>query len=111
MGIAELFLYFLLGGVVVSLVTYLGSNGQGFMAAFISVFPSITVLTFLIIFNKAGGNAVINYAKGMFLLQPAWWLYLGLVIVLANRLSFPLALGASILLYIACAFVLKGLWG
>jgi hypothetical protein len=39
-------LYFLLGGVLVSGSTYVGSMGRGFAAAFASTFPAITGMTF-----------------------------------------------------------------
>jgi len=35
-------LYFLLGGAIVSVSTYLGSQGKSFLAAFASTFPAIT---------------------------------------------------------------------
>jgi len=41
-SILKFLLYFIVGGLVVSLTTYYGSKGQGFTAALISMFPSLT---------------------------------------------------------------------
>ena len=43
--------YFLIGGLIVSLTTYFGAKGHGFVAAFVSQFSSLTVLTFFLIYR------------------------------------------------------------
>ena len=48
-------LYFVLGGTIVSVSTYLGSQGRSFLAAFASTFPAITGATFILIYLN-GGN-------------------------------------------------------
>ena len=46
--------YFLLGGTIVSVSTYLGSQGRSFLAAFASTFPAITGATFVLIYLNGG---------------------------------------------------------
>jgi hypothetical protein len=47
-------LYFIIGGTVVSLTTYLGSLGRSWLAAFITTFPALTGLTFILMYLNAG---------------------------------------------------------
>ena len=55
--------YFLIGGLIVTLTTYFGAKGQGFLAAFVIQFPSLTVLSFLLMYRAGGKTPVIDYAK------------------------------------------------
>ena len=56
-------IYFLLGGTIVSVSTYLGSQGRSFLAAFASTFPAITGATFILIYLNGGSEALVGYAK------------------------------------------------
>ena len=56
-------LYFLLGGTIVSLSTYLGSQGRSFLAAFASTFPAITGATFVLIYLNGGNDAIVSYVR------------------------------------------------
>lgn len=85
-------LYFIIGGTIVSLVTYLASRGQGLFAAFIANLPVITVTTFITVYLTAGSQAVINYAKGLLLMLFPWLFYIICVILLTSKIGFPLAL-------------------
>lgn len=58
-------LYFLLGGTIVSVSTYLGSQGKSFLAAFASTFPAITGVTFILIYLNGGNEAIVSYAKNL----------------------------------------------
>ncbi|MBH0183763.1 MAG: DUF3147 domain-containing protein, partial [Nitrospira sp.] len=49
--------YFLLGGTIVSISTYLGSQGKSFLAAFASTFPAITGATFVLMYLNGGSDA------------------------------------------------------
>ena len=59
-------LYFLLGGTIVSLSTYLGSQGRSFLAAFASTFPAITGATFILIYLNGGSESLVAYACGLY---------------------------------------------
>ncbi len=74
MDIKLLALYFVMGGLAVALTTYFGSRGQGLLAAFVGVFPTVTVITFTVIYLKSGITPVVSYAKGMLILLPPWTL-------------------------------------
>lgn len=91
--------YFLLGGTIVSTVTYLGSLGRGMLSAFVATFPSITVLTFILIYLDFGIAPTFSYAKGMVLFFPSWLAYLICFVVVLPRLGFWTALGSSLLAF------------
>jgi hypothetical protein len=65
-------MYFVLGGVMVSLSTYLGTMGRGFLAAFVSTFPAITGVTIVLIYLNSGNEHAYIYAKHLLWLLPAW---------------------------------------
>ena len=97
-------LYFLVGGTVVTLVTYFGSQAKGTLAAFIAFFPAITVVTLCTVYWRGGSESALSYAKSMVYLLPAWLLYIGAVIYLTPRLGLwpPLVIGT--ILYTAASF-------
>ena len=97
--------YFLLGGTIVTLITYFGSQAKGLIAAFIAFFPSITLITIITIYLHGGISPTTSYLKGMLLLLPAWLLYLLAVLFLLPRLGLvsSLLLGTSLYLGSALA--------
>lgn len=92
--------YFIIGGTIVSLSTYFGSREEGVLAAFITQFPSISVLAILLIYKTGGGDAVGKYVHGFLYVVPPWILYIVTVWFLCSRIGiFPsLILGISIYL-------------
>jgi len=90
--------YFVIGGLIVSLSTEYGAIGHGFLAAFVSQFPSLTVLTFLLIYRSGGKAPVIDYAKSFIYTIPPWILYVVSVVFLCDRIGiwWSLALGVSL---------------
>jgi uncharacterized membrane protein (GlpM family) len=102
-------IYFILGGLVVTLATYFGSEKKGLLAAFFAMFPFVTAFTIYTIYSAAGSEAVIYYIKGLLILTPAWVIYLIIVLYLAPKYDFwiSLAIGVIIYMIIASIFVLK----
>jgi uncharacterized membrane protein (GlpM family) len=98
-------LYFIVGGTLVTLVTYFGSQGKGLFAAFTALFPSITVITLCTVYFNSGSGPTISYAKSLVALIPAWLIYVAAVIYLLPRLGLfpPLAIG--ILLYAGVGYL------
>jgi hypothetical protein len=88
-----------LGGTIVSAVTYFGSLGRGMLSAFVATFPSITVLTFILIYLDSGTAPTFSYAKGMVLFFPSWLAYLICFVVVLPRWGFWTALGSSLLAF------------
>jgi len=98
--------YFVLGGLIVSLTTYVGAKGHSFLASFISMFPSMTVLIFLLMY-RAGGNApVVGYAKSFIYTVPPWILYVLAIVFLCDRIGIWWSLAVGIILYIGACLLL-----
>ena len=80
--------YFVLGGLLVSLSTYLGSHGKGFWAALASTVPVISGLTFILVYVNAGSEPTLSFAKHLIWLSPPWFVYVGVMIVGVPRVGF-----------------------
>lgn len=106
--------YFIIGGSVVSGVTWLASHSRGLLAAFFANMPAITAITFLTIYLESGPAAVIPYAAALVTMLFPWLAYIFAIIFLTPRLGFIASLLIGIFLYfIAAAGILysKKLWG
>lgn len=105
MGIKLLLLYFLIGGTVVALVAYFGSQGKGLFAAFIANMPVITVITLCIIYLNNSADVAASYFKGLLILLPPWILYVISVIFSLPRLGLVPSLAIGLFLYFSGAFL------
>ena len=100
-------LYFLLGGTIVSVSTYLGSQGKSFLAAFVSTFPAITGATFVLIYLNGGNDAIISYAKNLLWFVPPWVVYVVSMIAGVPRFGFWPTMIGSLTLYLGCVGMVK----
>lgn len=99
--------YFLLGGTIVSVSTYLGSQGRSFLAAFASTFPAITSATFILIYLNGGSESLVGYAKHLLWFVPPWIVYVFAMIHGVPRIGFWPAMALSMALYFGCVGLLK----
>jgi uncharacterized membrane protein (GlpM family) len=102
-------LYFIVGGAIVSAVTYLASHEKGLLAASIANLPIITLVTFLAIYSESGRNAVIPYAEGLVIMLIPWLAYIFSIIGLTNRLGFIPSLLLGVSLYLLIAYLMISL--
>ena len=100
-------LYFLLGGTIVSVSTYLGSQGKSFLAAFASTFPAITGATFILIYLNGGNEAIVSYAKNLLWFVPPWIVYVITMILAVPQVGFWPAMTGSLVLYLGCVGLVK----
>jgi uncharacterized membrane protein (GlpM family) len=98
-------LYFVIGGLVVSLVTYFGSQGESQLAVFIAFLPATTLITLITIYLGGGTGAAVSYARSMLILLPAWVLYVLGVIFLLPRLGLAVSMVVSVAVYVAAALL------
>lgn len=105
--LAKYSVYFLLGGILVSLSTYLGSQGRSFLAAFASTFPAITGATFILLYLNGGNEPLVGYAKNLLWFVPPWLVYVTAMIVGVPRLGFWPAMAISMTLYMGCVGIVK----
>ena len=109
MDIKALAAYFVIGGVIVSVVTYFGSQAKSELAAFIAFLPTISVITLCTIYFASGTGAAVSYARSMLILLPPWLLYVAGVIFLLPRIGLAGSLLVSIAAYVAVALVIMKL--
>ncbi len=100
------YLYFLIGGAIVSLVTYFASHAKPLLAAFFATMPIITIITFLSIYHEVGEKAIAPYAKGLIIMMLPWMIYIFSIILLTSRVGFLPSLITGYVLYIAVAFII-----
>jgi len=106
MDIKALVAYFVIGGVIVSVVTYFGSQAKSELAAFIAFLPSISVITLCTIYFASGTEAAVSYARSMLILLPPWLLYVIGVIFLLPRIGLAGSLLVSVTAYVAVALAI-----
>ena len=109
MDIRMLAVYFVIGGAVVSAVTYFGSQAKSLLAAFIALFPAITLITLCTIYFASGTGTAVSYAKGILILLPSLALYVISVIFLLPRIGLAGSLIVGIAAYVGVAFLLMRL--
>lgn len=107
----RLFCYFIIGGTVITLTTFFGSKGQGLLAAFITQFPSMTLLAFYLIYRGGGKLQVIKYAKGFLFVVPPWIIYILSVVFLCDKIGPLRSLLIGIGAYSIISLLLLSLYG
>ena len=100
-------LYFIIGGTVVSLTTYLGSLGRSWLAAFVTTFPALTGITFILMYLNAGSEPTVPYARNLLYFVIPWLAYVGFYLVTIDRFGFWLALTGAVALFVAVSAVTK----
>ena len=98
--------YFLIGGTVVSVVTYYASHSRTLVAAFIANLPVMTLITFLMIYREAGEAAVVPYAKGLLIMLVPWLLYIFTVVFMTPLMGVVVSLLAGLTSYVAIAYLI-----
>lgn len=98
-------LYFVIGGTVVSLTTWFGSMGRSWLAAFVSTFPALTVLTFILIYLNSGVGETVPYARHLIYFVVPWVAYVGMFLLTVDRLGFWVALIVSVGAFVGVASV------
>lgn len=104
-------LYFIVGGIITSLVTYLANNAKDLFAAFIGTLPVITISTFLMIYINTGQEAVLSYAKGLLIMIVPWIVFILSVILLAPKIRFFYSVMIGLFLQILLALLIMRKFG
>lgn len=99
--------YFLTGGVIVTLTTFLAESGNPILAGIVGMFPSASLVTLYLAGKSAGGEIVSQTAKS-YLISAflAWIPYLLVIIYLAPKIGVNKALliGVAVFLILAIGF-------
>ncbi len=99
-------IYFILGGSVVSGVTYFASHARGLTAAFLANLPVMTLITFLTIYYQSGQPAVVDYAKGLLIMLFPWLAYISSLMLLSPRIGVIPSLGIGLTAYLVLSFAI-----
>ncbi len=100
-------MYFILGGTLVSVSTYLGSHGKGFVAALASTLPIISGMTFLLIYLNAGTQPTVSFAKNLIWLSPPWLAYVLTMMFGVPRFGFAMSFAMAMTLYVLFVSVIR----
>ncbi len=100
-------LYFVIGGTVVSLTTYLGSLGRSWLAAFVTTFPALTGITFILMYLNVGVEPTVPYARNLLYFVVPWLAYVGFYLLTIDRLGFWLTLTGAIALFVTVSALSK----
>jgi len=100
-------LYFVIGGTVVSLTTYLGSLGRSWLAAFVTTFPALTGITFILMYLNVGSEPTVPYARNLLYFVVPWLAYVGFYLLTIDRLGFWLTLTGAIALFVTVSVLSK----
>ncbi len=104
--IVKYMVYFILGGFIVAIATYFGSEKQGLLAAFFAMFPFVTAFTLFTVYSAAGLNAVSSYIIGLLILTPVWILYLICILYLLPKYGFWISIGFGVAIYLVIALII-----
>ena len=77
------------------------------LAVFVATFPTMTALTFALIYSKVGQTATVNYAKGLLFMTPPWIIYVLCLIFLLPRWGFVKSLLVGVLTYMILAGIVS----
>ena len=99
-------LYFIIGGSILTLVTYFGSKDKGILAAFIALFPMVSLMSILTIYSEAGSLPVLDYVKGLLILTPLWIIFLFCILYLLPKQGLVVALIIGLAIYIILSVIL-----
>ena len=103
----QYFIYFLIGGTVVSLVAYVGSRGNGILAACVASLPILFLLNVLLMYRNGGVTTSLDYVRGSLLFVPAFVCYATLTVWLLRRLGMPEALLPGLPIYLLPMMIRK----
>jgi len=100
-------IYFLAGGTVVALVAYVGSRGNGMLAALVASLPVLFLLNVLLMYRNGGVASSLEYVKGSLLFVPAFVSYAALTIWLLPHLGMPKALLPGLPIYLVPMMMIR----
>ncbi len=98
-------LYFIVGGILVSAVAYIGKHGDGMSAAFVASLPVLFITNMVLLYQNGGVPAGLSYARGVLACLPMFVGCILLTMVLLPRIGMPWALLAGLSVYLLSAIV------
>ena len=103
----QYFVYFLIGGTVVTVVAYIGSRSNGFLAALVASLPILFLLNVLLMYRNGGVTTSLDYVRGSLLFVPAFVGYATLTLWLLPRLGMPWASRLGLPIYLVPIMLIR----
>ncbi|HJV32455.1 MAG TPA: GlpM family protein [Patescibacteria group bacterium] len=98
------FLYFVVGGIVTTLIVALEQSGMRLLSGLAALFPVFTLTAYLFIGQTRGGAEVAQHSwLVLFGTLAAWVPYMIAVALLAPRFGTAKAIPAGLAVFIVCA--------
>jgi hypothetical protein len=101
--------YFILGGTIVAITTYIASRGSGTPAAFINTLPSITATTFPLIYVEGGSDPVRGYTQSILIFTPPWKFYMVTVFLEEKRFKVFKSIALEFIIYLIASYFVRPL--
>jgi len=92
---------------VVALVAYVGSRGNGILAACVASLPALFLLNVSLMYRNVGAASSLEYVRGSLLFVPAFVCYATLTMWLLPRLGMPEALLPGLPIYLLPMLIRK----
>ena len=99
-------IYFFIGGGVVTLVVYIASRGNLFLATLVGNIPILFLLNVFLVYRESGVSGSLVYAKGVLLMLPIFILFIAITMLLIPHLGMPKAILSSLPIYLILPTVL-----
>ena len=97
-------LYFIVGGIVTTVIVLLEQHGNRLLSGFATLVPVFTLIAYFFVGETRGGKALSQHAQLVLVgTLVAWVPYMLTVIVLAPHVSTYKAIGAGLLVFFICA--------
>lgn len=92
---------------MVTVVAYIGSRSNGFLAALVASLPILFLLNVLLMYRNGGVSTSLDYVRSSLLFLPAFVGYATLTIWLLPRLGIPEALLPGLPIYLLPVMIRK----
>jgi len=99
-------IYFFIGGGIVTLVAYIASRGNLFLATLVGNIPILFLLNVLLVYRESGVSGSLVYAKGVLLMLPIFIMFVAITMLILPRLGMPKAILSVLPAYLILPAVL-----
>ena len=99
-SLLQYIIYFIIGGGIVTLVAYIASRGNLFLATLVGNIPILFLLNILLVYRESGANGSLVYAKSVLILIPVFVLFVTFTMLLLPRLGMAKAIMSALPLYL-----------
>ena len=106
-SITEYVLKFIVGGAIISFISYLGKKGDTLLAGIFAIAPIITLISFIVVGNESGNKILKDVVGNAIIFLPLTFIYLIVLFLLLRKTSINVNISIllSFLSWFICAVV------